>query len=768
MPIITLKSEKNYANMFTDALEYYNTKGLIFGSVELNYKPNKDGIFKKSYFPKTGWTTLDSFCEQDHNGVYIITGNRSNITVIDIDDLTIPEAKQISVLCEDCSNYKIKTKKGLHYYFKYEKDLDATITRKKLGFDMRGNGGMILCPPSNYLNENQKIFKYEFNERPEKDEDINPMSNELKKYIRDILNKPLQDIKKIKQIKMDINKDKNEDFIKLNDKLDDLVMKKLLDNLNIGRAIDYDNWLYVGWCLYNSGYDILYWDYFSKRSGDYNYENNLKYYNKLFNGVANTGELLTVSTLWYWLKKDNSEVFDELQNEILLKKYSEQNMDNILEFDMEKEFSDKKMYDLFISDINFLTFEKYIKIISKTNSFKYFNEYHFYVKQTKSYYLKNKDDFINLEGHLKSQYDKLQILINKKVHHFITYYVRCVDSNVYNNFIFDPSGLNGGEFSFNLFRGFKFEKCNIMVDNAKINIFIEHIKYICNNDEESYEYFIKWFAHIIQKPYEKTDVAIVLYSKTEGVGKNCLTQLFENILEGYYGEFDNTDFECNFNSKFKNKLLMVGNEINARASTASDYLKNIITRTEIIINEKFVSPYKIKDYCNFIFTTNHEIIFKVSDTDRRYMFIKCPDEKKSPEYYKNLIQSINDKNALCMFHKYLKNMNLDNFTTRKPPLTDYKIINMTMSLPAYIKMIGDEPEKYAGLTLSSGFLYKACIEYAKRNNLPHVFSDKFFFSSFKIVFADFYDKKGHCGYIFPKDLEKKVGKIIMDKYILKK
>ena len=56
-----------------------------------------------------------------------------------------------------------------------------------------------------------------------------------------------------------------------------------------------------------------------------------------------------------------------------------------------------------------------------------------------------------------------------------------------------------------------------------------------------YEYFKQWIAHIIQHPYRKTNSAIVLYSETKGVGKNCIVECINRLLKGYKAKVESIE-----------------------------------------------------------------------------------------------------------------------------------------------------------------------------------------------------------------------------------
>lgn len=87
------------------------------------------------------------------------------------------------------------------------------------------------------------------------------------------------------------------------------------------------------------------------------------------------------------------------------------------------------------------------------------------------------------------------------------------------------------------------------------------------------------------------------------------------------------------------------------------------------------------------------------------------------------------------------------------------------SLPAYIKMIYDDPEEFNNKTYESRILYKKCITYAKENKMSQNITDATFYKQFKKVFGCFYIKRNKI-YVYKfYDLDhKKVLELIDSNY----
>ena len=56
----------------------------------------------------------------------------------------------------------VKTKKGFHFYYEFDNDLNYTMTYQNYGFDLRADGGVIIAPPSRYADEKGTVIEYKY------------------------------------------------------------------------------------------------------------------------------------------------------------------------------------------------------------------------------------------------------------------------------------------------------------------------------------------------------------------------------------------------------------------------------------------------------------------------------------------------------------------------------------------------------------------------------------------------------------------------------
>ena len=95
--------------------------------------------------------TIERRWETKPHNIGLATGKVNGIVVVDVDN----EALFLEFLEKQEQTFpdglRVKTKKGFHAYFQYPKGHDiGSKTFPALGFDIRGNGGYVLAPPSNH------------------------------------------------------------------------------------------------------------------------------------------------------------------------------------------------------------------------------------------------------------------------------------------------------------------------------------------------------------------------------------------------------------------------------------------------------------------------------------------------------------------------------------------------------------------------------------------------------------------------------------------
>jgi hypothetical protein len=330
--------------------------------------------------------------------------------------------------------------------------------------------------------------------------------------------------------------------------------------------------------------------------------------------------------------------------------------------------------------------------------------------------------------------------------------------------VFDPTNSTN-EINYNLFKGFKYDNGLDVSKMCDTDFhFFKLLRYLSPTDLE-YNFTKSWFSHIIKNPSKKSNCAIVLYSKLEGVGKNLLIDTFIKLIDDYYGLIKQIeDIKKNFNVDLCNKFLIYGDEITANAKLLVDRIKDSITASKIKLEKKGFDAVTLRDYSNWIFTTNNESCFKLSPEDRRFFMFHCNEVKQTSEFYDEVVKEMNDPIMMNKLFMYLKNYNDKNeykIGSGIIPKTEYKNELIMVDKPAYVQMFYKKPELFIDRDLKSSELFKDSQIYAKNNYL----SSNFTITTFGLYMSKIFGKykvKSHGIMTYKMPLEEEYMKLIYD------
>jgi hypothetical protein len=239
---------------------------------------------------------------------------------------------------------------------------------------------------------------------------------------------------------------------------------------------------------------------------------------------------------------------------------------------------------------------------------------------------------------------------------------------------------------YNLFTGLEINnKKNVVIyDETKIDLILKHINILTGKHTDSFNYFIKWLAQIVQEPDKLSRTAIVFVSE-EGCGKNIFLDFFGNHILGkkYYISTENMNTVFGkFAENLKNRLLVNLNEASGKDSfNLSESIKSTITDPTIDYEQKGIQNITLNNYARFIFTSNNNTPVKIGNTDRRFNVFKssCDHIKLKDKYFGPLVKCMNDIEVQQIFYQYLMNIDIKgfNFEAQRPITELYKDIQLT-------------------------------------------------------------------------------------------
>ena len=420
-------------------------------------------------------------------------------------------------------------------------------------------------------------------------------------------------------------------------------------------------------------------------------------------------------------------------------------------------FTEKVLDQHYLEELKTIVYEKpsihtdpdYIELKNKfeLNCFRLENPFNFvYLDSEKNIQLFNNEKLKNWT--MKDFGVKIQDPDDDKIKkYFVDVWLSDPNQKTYNKIVFDPSFKSVN--SFNYFSGFNYTEGEQALLN---NPFLNLLKRLCN-DKKTFEYFVDWIAHIIQRPFKKTNIAIILYSSVKGVGKNCLVDGISKLLKGYSAHVETIDdITKNFNSHLVNKLFIYGDEIKASSKCISDKLKQVITRPTQNMEKKGKDAIEIEDYTNWLFTTNNRDAFKVEQGDRRLFFVECLNEKLSKEMSTEYYSYIEDENEMNKLFNFFKNHTIvHNIGIGAPPASRMKNELEYETKQAYLQMLYKQPREIINCRFTSQRLYEKSKAFATCNYLNHSYSITEFGTEMSKVLKQFKKRTG-TGYVYEVDV----------------
>ena len=150
---------------------------------------------------------------------------------------------------------------------------------------------------------------------------------------------------------------------------------------------------------------------------------------------------------------------------------------------------------------------------------------------------------------------------------------------------------------------------------------------------------LRWCATLIALPAVRIKYAVLLVSKTQGVGKGTLAYILSMLVGRHNTSWptSTTIADSAFNGWVAHKRLAVIDEMyTGRSRKAYDRFKSIITEDEVTINRKNVEEYTTDNYVHILASSNSMRALHIDDDDRRWFVPRVTEKLQEQEYWIDL------------------------------------------------------------------------------------------------------------------------------------
>ena len=245
----------------------------------------------------------------------------------------------------------------------------------------------------------------------------------------------------------------------------------------------------------------------------------------------------------------------------------------------------------------------------------------------------------------------------------------------FNGICFRP-GIETPERFYNLWRGFTVEPLPVgeaPEDNAKksVDMFLEHaFENVCNKDETLFKWLIGYFAHLMQRPYEKPLTALVFVGD-KGVGKSSLVERVGHLLGRHFLSTAKKRYLLgNFNSHLENNLMLVLEEAFwSGDKEAEGTLKDIITSRHHVIERKGREPYTVENCSRVVIIGNEDWVVPASGEERRFAVFNVTDGRKQDREFFKTIRVLMEQGGYSYLLRYLLDFDLSSVDANDAPNT---------------------------------------------------------------------------------------------------
>lgn len=209
-----------------------------------------------------------------------------------------------------------------------------------------------------------------------------------------------------------------------------------------------------------------------------------------------------------------------------------------------------------------------------------------------------------------------------------------------------------------------------------LDYFLELVEIVANHKPELKEYVLNWLAHMLQKPYELPDVALIVTGQ-KGYGKDTLFDFFGEYILGnkYFKNYtDNNQFFDHYDTGRVNKILAKLEEADRYICLKNaSVLKTTVTAKTQNPNPKGKTAFDVKNFCRLVLTTNTGNPVDFKDGERRFVLLAASGEKKGNlEFFSNVHTHLFTPEGGKLVAEYLLQRDIKQYNPRTLPTNEYQ------------------------------------------------------------------------------------------------
>ncbi len=282
------------------------------------------------------------------------------------------------------------------------------------------------------------------------------------------------------------------------------------------------------------------------------------------------------------------------------------------------------------------------------------------------------------------------IQVGKKSSPVTEEWMRWKGRRSYDGLVFMPAREAPTRF-YNLWRGFAVEPitlppgAKVGVKGGAVQSWLDHVEAnVCGGDKVLARWLVGFFAHMIQRPWEKPLVALV-FRGGKGVGKNAVVKSVGSLLGGHALLTSNRRYLVgNFNGHLENLLLFTLDEAFwSGDKQAEGQLKDLITGDHHVIEHKGKEPYTVANLTRVCVIGNEDWLVPASHDERRFAVFDVGDGRKQDRAFFQSMREGLEAGGYRLLLRYLLDFDLGGLDFNGAPSTQGLADQKHASLEAF-------------------------------------------------------------------------------------
>jgi phage/plasmid-associated DNA primase len=262
------------------------------------------------------------------------------------------------------------------------------------------------------------------------------------------------------------------------------------------------------------------------------------------------------------------------------------------------------------------------------------------------------------------------MIVGKKEEPVTELWLRDKRRRGYDGICFYPA-MQAPERFYNLWRGFSVEPAPKGATHESVDAFLEHARdNVCRGDSELFGWLIAYFAHLVQRPFEKPLVSLV-FKGAKGVGKNALVERIGELVGSHFLVSSNRRYLIGqFNGHLENLLLFVLDEAFwSGDKQAEGQLKDLITGSHHVIEHKGKEPYRVENRTRVCIIGNEDWLVPASHDERRFAVFDVGDGRKQDRLFFQSMREGMEAGGYAVLLRYLLDYDCSGVDINEAPQT---------------------------------------------------------------------------------------------------